>query len=226
VALVGCSVQNKYKTLSFFFDGVPDPNAPITLVVTPDSSGSSDSTRIPKKYQHKPFAEQKCLECHTADKKQLVMLQADLCVKCHQNQPNQYAAMHAPVTAGKCMWCHDAHESDQPHLLKTTASELCLQCHDREFLPVHPPEHLSDKANCLSCHVGHGGLKGSMLIADNPQVHAVPLSALPSPARESNDALLESARRRPMTAVAKYAVLARRVGGCDHGLFPRLPGNG
>src|SRR4051794_38380706 len=25
---VGCTAESKYKTLSYFFDGVPDPNAP------------------------------------------------------------------------------------------------------------------------------------------------------------------------------------------------------
>jgi len=186
-ALVGCSIQQKYKTLSFFFDGVPDPNAPLKLEVTANNSGPSDNGVVLKKYQHKPFAEKNCRQCHTPDNKQLVMLEADLCVKCHQDKINQYPAMHAPVTAGKCMWCHDAHQSDQPHLLKTTASELCLQCHDREFLPIDPAEHLSDKANCLSCHIGHGGIKPSLLIADNPQVQAVPLSALPSTRRSVDD---------------------------------------
>ena len=29
---LGCSVEKNYKILSFFFDGVPDPNAPVPLV--------------------------------------------------------------------------------------------------------------------------------------------------------------------------------------------------
>ena len=178
--LVGCSVRENYKTLSFFFDGVPDPNAPTNIIRAGNSSDSSDSLAGTKMFRHKPYAEQKCTQCHTADKKQLIMLKEDLCVKCHEDKTHQYAVMHAPVAAGQCMWCHEPHESDQPRLLKTTAPDLCLQCHDLELLPSSNPAHRSDMANCLSCHLGHGGIKGSMLRADNPLVLAVPLAALPS----------------------------------------------
>jgi predicted CXXCH cytochrome family protein len=179
-AMVGCSVRENYKTLSFFFDGVPDPNAPVNIQRVGNSSDSSNPLAGAKMYLHKPYAEQRCTECHTPDKKQLIMLKEDLCVKCHEDKTHQYAVMHAPVAAGQCMWCHEPHESDQPRLLKTTAPDLCLQCHDLELLPSSNPAHRSDMANCLSCHLGHGGIKGSMLRADNPQVQAVPLAALPT----------------------------------------------
>jgi predicted CXXCH cytochrome family protein len=176
--LLGCSVERDYKTLSFFFDGVPDPNAPVrpVAVALDNSPRSPNQPDMPVKlYRHKPYAEGKCTECHTADKKQLITVKAELCIKCHQPAMHQYAMMHGPVSVGQCVWCHEPHESDQQYLLKTTAPELCLQCHDRELLPSDKP-HQSDDANCLTCHVGHGSPKSSLLRADNPTLP--PISTL------------------------------------------------
>src|ERR1017187_5331028 len=93
-AFAGCSVRQNYKTLSFFFDGVPDPNAPVQLNRTINPLDPTSPTLVvAKMYRHKPYAEQKCTECHTADKKHLIMLKADLCLKCHQDKTHQYAVM-------------------------------------------------------------------------------------------------------------------------------------
>jgi len=191
-ALAGCSIQKNYKTLSFFFDGVPDPNAPAPSAGNEKSFAPSLATpAAARMFRHKPYAEQKCAECHTPDKKQLVALKGELCLKCHQKQATQYPVMHAPMAAGQCLWCHEPHESDLPRLLKTTAPELCLQCHDRDLLPARIAEHQSEKANCLTCHLGHGGVKRSMLRADNPLIQAVPLESLPA----TQPAAEEDARR-------------------------------
>jgi hypothetical protein len=54
IALAGCSPQRKYKVLSFFFDGVPDPNAP-KLTQTFVSLDSSDKRPVAKlAVIHKP----------------------------------------------------------------------------------------------------------------------------------------------------------------------------
>jgi predicted CXXCH cytochrome family protein len=185
--LFGCSVKRNYKTLTFFFDGVPDPNAPVKLADNIGVPGSTNSISVIKAYQHKPFSEQKCSACHTEDKKHLISLKADLCITCHEKTTHEQVVMHTPVANGQCLWCHEPHESDQIHLLKSTSSQLCTQCHDREFLSTGTPEHLSTQANCLSCHVAHGGSKASMLRTDNPQIQAVPLSALPSTQPASDD---------------------------------------
>jgi predicted CXXCH cytochrome family protein len=176
--IFGCSAEKRYRALSTFFDGVPDPNAtvranPTALLGTPIGN---QQTSTAKAYQHKPFAEKRCADCHTTNNTQLVSTQADLCVKCHQPELHQYAKMHGPVTAGKCLWCHEPHESDQPKLLKVTASDLCLQCHDRSLLSPKVVDHANEQANCLVCHSGHGSPKPGMLRADNPGVG--PASAL------------------------------------------------
>jgi predicted CXXCH cytochrome family protein len=184
----GCSVRKNYKTLSFFFDGVPDPNVPVRASTGSPSAaaGSNNQVAAVKMYRHKPYAEGKCDECHLADKKQLVTVKAELCIKCHAPAVNQYPVMHAPVAIGQCLWCHEPHESDSPRLLKTTAPQLCLQCHDLELLPSDIKPHQSDQANCLACHTGHGGVKPSMLLVDNPTVS--PIAARLNPSTQASPA--------------------------------------
>ena len=83
---LGCSVRKNYKTLSFFFDGVPDPNAPVHRVGRHRRARRRAPNGQPvtmKMYRHKPYAEGKCDACHAADKKHLVTVKAELCVKCH-----------------------------------------------------------------------------------------------------------------------------------------------
>jgi predicted CXXCH cytochrome family protein len=180
---IGCSVnKSNYKTLCFFFDGVPDPDAPVVATTNSSSGPTSNNGLLTpvKLYRHQPYADGKCQECHTADKKQLVSLKADLCVKCHQPATTQYPNMHAPVALGQCLWCHEPHESDSPRLLKTTAPDLCLQCHDQNLLPTNIPAHQSVTANCLDCHVGHGGSKPSLLLVDNPTIAPITARLIPS----------------------------------------------
>ena len=187
---LGCSVRKNYKTLSFFFDGVPDPNARIVMVAGP--AGMTAANGLPvqmKMYSHKPYAEGKCDACHLADKKHLVTVKAELCIKCHAPATTQYSTMHAPVAVGQCLWCHEPHESDSPKLLKTTAPQLCLQCHDANLLPSDVKSHLlADQANCLDCHTGHGGEKHSLLLADNPTVAPITARLNPSTQPSNNSA--------------------------------------
>jgi predicted CXXCH cytochrome family protein len=205
---LGCSVnKSNYKTLSFFFDGVPDPSAPI-MASSASSNGpaAAGDVKPVKLFQHKPYSDGKCTECHTADKKQLVTVKAELCLKCHQPTIDQYPTMHGPVAVGECLWCHEPHESDSPRLLKTSAPELCLQCHDQSLLPADIKPHQSDQANCLECHTGHGGSKPSMLLVDNPNVAPITARLLPS-------ALGPTTKPDPTTNPAPTPTIAPDAGG-------------
>lgn len=175
---LSCSARNNYKTLSFFFDGVPNPDAPVKTVGV-GGIGAAGQTVAIKAYRHKPYAQGQCDACHV-NKKQLVTLSTDLCIKCHTKTAKEYPSMHVPAAIGQCLWCHEPHESDSPRLLKTTATRLCLQCHDPALLSDSVKEHQSAEANCLSCHGGHGGTKPSLLLADNPGIGRVPLPAAPA----------------------------------------------
>jgi predicted CXXCH cytochrome family protein len=150
-----CSVEEHYELLTFFFDGVPDPNAPIA------SPGAPGGVRVPGAvyYTHQPYEEEACAECHQASRRlMLTRVEPTVCRKCHPDVPGQYPIMHGPVVADACLWCHAPHESSIQPLLLARAPELCLQCHGLEMTTVpQPPEHDDLQRDCLECHRAHGG---------------------------------------------------------------------
>lgn len=161
-----CSAEKNYKVLSFFFDGVPDPNAP--PVVEGAEATSSGSAPKMLAIVHKPYAEGKCGECHEGDTSKFESFQkltSDVCMKCHAAKINQYPIMHGPVAAGECLLCHNPHESAVKGLLNDNSPQVCMQCHVPELLPTDPPEHQNPKRSCLDCHVAHGGDKHGLLLS-------------------------------------------------------------
>jgi predicted CXXCH cytochrome family protein len=115
---IGCTPTNRYKVLSFFFDGVPDPNAPPAGAVQVDQSGRPSVVRTV--VYHEPYQNSNCQACHAGGAQTytpLGALDSRMCLPCHQQVPSQYAVMHGPVAIGVCLWCHAPHESVYPHLL-------------------------------------------------------------------------------------------------------------
>lgn len=181
-----CNSQKNYKVLSFFFDGVPDPNAPIVA----EGSELDATGNAPKMLAivHKPYAEGKCNECHAGDTSRFESfqrLQSDVCMKCHATVINQYPVMHGPVSAGECLLCHNPHESSVKGMLNDDAPAVCTQCHVSEFLP-QDREHQDTTRNCLNCHVAHGGEKHGLLIqgytAENPATQPATTAPTTAPA--------------------------------------------
>lgn len=155
--------QKRYKALSFFFDGVPNPNAPAGS----EGSENAPTGSAPKMLAivHKPYAEGKCGECHEGDTTKFESFQklsSDVCMKCHAKAINQYPVMHGPVSAGECLLCHNPHESSVKGMLNDDAPAVCMQCHLSEFLP-QDKEHSDLKRSCLECHLPHGGTKHGLL---------------------------------------------------------------
>lgn len=176
---LGCTPQKHYKVLSFFFDGVPDPNAPPEGEL--DAESATSGRPVPRAILHKPFAENKCDACHTSASGRFQDFdKADdsSCAKCHEHVQTQFAVMHGPVAIGGCSFCHVPHESSIPALLIDTAPAVCLTCHDRELLPATPADHATDRS-CLDCHVGHGSDKRGLLRADW-SASAAPSTTAPS----------------------------------------------
>jgi predicted CXXCH cytochrome family protein len=170
ITVCGCSGDSRYRTLSFFFDGVPDPHAPAgSAAARGEKDEFAPNAPIIKAYIHKPYADGKCNACHTGEAKgfeSYSTVGSDTCLKCHKDKLTQYPVMHGPVVAVECTICHAAHESTVPGMLNFDAPRVCIQCHDRDLLGPNPPEHLLPDSKCLSCHVGHGGPKHKMLRAD------------------------------------------------------------
>ena len=172
LAWSGCTPEKRYQTLTFFFDGVPDPHAPkkstrdtstpeISVMGTPLPGGGRVAS------VHKPFAEEKCTACHaTPSEVFAATMDTNLCLNCHQPVMSEYPAMHGPVVGKACLWCHEPHQAAAPSLLKTTAPSLCLQCHERELLSTKVEGHKSETQSCLDCHQGHGGHAVPFLRAD------------------------------------------------------------
>ena len=170
-AWIGCSTKKNYKLLSFFFDGVPDPNAPPHPVGQPDAVGAVGKPTLPVLSTHKPFGDNNCTACHKGGREagfELSAVNASICMDCHEKVLRAYPMMHAPVAARACLWCHNPHDSPSPSLLRDPAPAVCTQCHEKELLGAKPPEHLLPDAKCLDCHIGHGGVKRYQLRADLP----------------------------------------------------------
>ncbi len=168
----GCTAQRRYRVLSFFFDGVPDPNAPPGLASTGEESDTANGSVAVKRavvYVHKPYADNECDSCHvgaTGQFEDFKKLESSICMKCHSKVPTRYPVMHGPVAAVECLWCHVPHESTIKGMLKEPAPAVCMQCHDRELLSANPPEHMIADKSCLDCHLPHGGPKHKLLRED------------------------------------------------------------
>jgi len=149
----GCSVEKNYELLSFFFDGVPNPNAPQSTLAGGSGAAMRDS---PTYTVHPPFAEARCDACHKSmfDR---TGIGAEVCQECHAGTQDEFAMMHGPVSVGACLWCHVPHQSAYAHLLKRPERETCTQCHRSELLNHEVvAEHADETRGCLECHVGHG----------------------------------------------------------------------
>jgi predicted CXXCH cytochrome family protein len=161
-----CSPDGSYKTLSFFFDGVPKPGSKIAVepVRLIDNGGIqtiiSPLTKKPEiQYViHAPFGKQECTSCHDKDAKStLIMPQPALCFKCHTGFKEKYAYMHGPVASGYCTACHFPHRSELPKLLKRKGQDLCLKCHQKTQVMSNQVHSVINDKNCTECHDPHGG---------------------------------------------------------------------
>ncbi len=157
LALTGCNPEEHYETLSFFFDGVPDPNAPPEALS--NSPAAQARRRLAIKYNfHEPYSEGNCQACHTSHEPAALMPDASVCVQCHGNKPEQFELMHGPVAVGDCMACHDPHQSTTVFMLRDPPRVMCVTCHAMpDTLGPTPQAHTDPKRSCLDCHSGHGG---------------------------------------------------------------------
>ena len=161
-----CSPQKSYVLLSFFFDGVPDPNIS-ELVVFPDSILVADTSNViiasnivvrPLFVSHAPYSERKCGNCHDrGNMGKTIEPQPQLCYKCHNNFEKEYKSTHGPVGGGHCTACHEPHKSKSENLLISPAQKLCISCHDSSLV-YNSDFHVDNLiTECLECHNPHGG---------------------------------------------------------------------
>lgn len=173
-----CSVERNHRVLSFFFDGVPDPDAPQALEpgspgARPEEPAADEEPQTPEiaapaMSTHPPVAARQCSACHgpvqtqgsgeTAWRTQTFMLalpKEELCAKCHE--PPEREFVHGPAGSRRCYVCHLHHRSPHPHLLRTTVLRpVCTTCHDPNVF-VTKELHEGFQADCIACHDPHGG---------------------------------------------------------------------
>ena len=179
VLLASCSLERRYRVLSFLFDGVPDPNAPVRVEALPaprvDFTKLTNAERAeylankieaPTVYFHEPVEKRECASCHVFEKQDesrpgwmagmptLIVPIEELCARCHEPPEAKY--VHGPVATRRCDFCHEPHQSTFPHLLRAeTVDKVCLSCHLGETF-VTQAEHadLGD-TGCTTCHDPH-----------------------------------------------------------------------
>ena len=158
IFLSACATpQERYKVLSFFFDGVPNPDAP-KLVQQENTVGPQVITASIVS-RHKPYLDGKCGSCHQNASGTIMEFDEayKACVRCHTKIADEYPKMHGPVSRGACQWCHTGHDSPYPVLFRDDPIKVCTQCHDAQLLGPIPAQHTDGRTSCLTCHFGHGG---------------------------------------------------------------------
>lgn len=156
-----CSIQKHYRILSFFFDGVPNPEKAEIIVEVDTVEIEVDTlvavNTVPLEYVHKPYQDRKCSNCH--DNTRMGMLNEpmpDICVSCHTDFQLNYGNPHGPVTGGHCNTCHHPHKTRHQKLLIKPENELCFHCHEANRINDNPFHSGIGENTCLECHNPHG----------------------------------------------------------------------
>jgi predicted CXXCH cytochrome family protein len=165
VYLSGCSTSNNFKTLSFFFDGVPDPSKTASTQVI-DSLSSLDTLALalnpvnkgPQMQLHSPYQDKQCNSCHDQSKMgKLIKNLPELCYQCHEDFSTRFKVLHGPVAGGQCSVCHSPHMSLNADLLVRTGQSQCLHCHESGEIFKTAVHQDNKETNCTECHNPHGG---------------------------------------------------------------------
>lgn len=157
---ISCSPEKNYKTLTFFFDGVPDPNAKPTL--TDSSNGTKEQNlkqyvKTEEIFTHPPYQEKACGNCHnTSGSNRLNESEPDLCYQCHDDFGKKYKFMHGPVASGYCTKCHDPHQTKYKKLLIRNDQKLCYFCHEKTDVMKNEIHSGIEDTKCWDCHDPHG----------------------------------------------------------------------
>ena len=164
---IGCATpEERYRTLSIFFDDVPLPES-MRASNEPEATALAQEAvpALPKEPQvawviHDPD----CDECHTSKESLFpYAMPPDLCWDCHDAEDHDDTTPHGPFAAGACLQCHSPHKSQHAGLLIETPADLCVGCHDATTFPALQ-QHLTMKGeDCIECHDPHAAPARYML---------------------------------------------------------------
>ncbi len=171
--LHGCNAKTHYRTLSFFFDGVPPPEAPKAEEAKVPSTAevARKPEALPSEiFTHKPFGENKCAHCHDLTRGNIVDTTSALCFRCHSNEKFKGNVVHYPVAEGLCLHCHDPHQSGFKYQLKSPAPALCFECHDQALMAGKVKHPAVEQAGCTFCHSPHSAQRPKLLQMEMPDL--------------------------------------------------------
>ena len=182
-AISGCkNTPENHKILSFFFDGVPDPNEAKKTKAGEENAEPGDATDSgPSIHEPTRKEQDRCGECHGTKRSAFhergfsgidigsISMAWETCTTCHSDPEKVDETsvivrsdrwMHGPVAANRCQDCHYGHRSKHPHLLRSDDLEaICRSCHEQ--LPAR--EGAMAKLLCTECHEPHSAAKASDL---------------------------------------------------------------
>ena len=165
--LAGCDPVQRYKVLTFFFDGVPPLGGPqVGLIFEPNEPSLTDDSKSKSTVsRHKPYGD--CDNCHTQQPKTgrpiLQEPPPQLCYRCHTNYAAAQKYVHGPVAYGACLFCHNPHGSKFLKLQKAPQPDLCYQCHDQNDIEAISAHQSVPIENCTRCHDPHVGFTRTLL---------------------------------------------------------------
>lgn len=161
----GCRTpEQRYKVLSFFFDGVPPPGGVVVVKPGEEERGVTVGDQPPKPVTqsiHLPYQQRECFKCHGSTGTFRVSV-ADIasCDSCHTDYGGNTTSVekwvHGAMSLG-CQTCHEPHKSEQEALLKRPQMETCMDCHQIEPV-LDRPYHATAKSGedrCGKCHDPH-----------------------------------------------------------------------
>lgn len=166
-----CDKVERYKVMSYFFDGVtPLEQGQFEEGLLDPNTQQLDQTRQSVWYVHEPRKD--CTNCHRWPQRRRFSIETyliapvpKLCYNCHPDFTTSATFVHGPVAVGQCLVCHSdpPHKSQIEHLLKEPEPKLCYLCHDMsmiELIPAHLPQQ---KSACTDCHDPHASSTKALL---------------------------------------------------------------
>jgi len=160
--IAACSEPGRYRVLSFFFDGVPEPGAERDAQLALDAGPLPDDlvSTVPRQriiYKHEPYGERRCKDCHSGGGYLIKTPEQGLCQMCHPEIPGPVRYLHGPLNVTACLACHEPHQSEHAWLLHDDPQDICFRCHDFADLSTGLHHDATDTVSCVECHDPHGG---------------------------------------------------------------------
>ena len=162
----GCSETTRYRTLSFFFDGVPppegmEPRTPEKVAGPWGVPVDPNDPNLPAKFSASRSQEEKKPEAvyyHDLEQSYaLITPIPGLCLKCHSDVFPRDSSdwVHGPAATGDCKLCHRGHDAPHRNLLPKPEPDLCWTCHEASRILSRPYHVDTGQQKCSTCHDPH-----------------------------------------------------------------------